>query len=108
MNEIRPYFIVKVGFGEGDLEKLKNDVFLPAIKKHFPIFVKAIKTSGSGYIVASGLTYVDLPVAEFVSDLLSQEAKLLDDYPELVAHKNKVHSQPELKKWRETRPVTAF
>lgn len=104
LHEIHPYFLVKAKIRQGDLEKLKREVYLPAVKKHFPFFIRAIKSSGSGYVVSSGLTYVDLPIAEYTADLVKEEPKILEPYPELVGHKEKVHSQPELKKWLETRP----
>ena len=109
INEIRPYLAVLFGREQGDLEKLKNDVYLPAVKKHFPLFVKALKTSGSGYLVGSGLTWVDLHLAELMASMIDEkDPKILDDYPELREHFKKVHSQPEIKKWRESRPKSEF
>ena len=100
--------MVLLGFGQGDLEKLKEEVFVPAVKKNFPFFVNALKKTGSGYLVGQGLTYVDLPVAEFVANLDEKVPAFVDQFPELRAHYQKVHSNPDLKKWRETRPVTPF
>ena len=107
-NEIRPYARVVMGMAEGDLEKLKNDVFLPAVQKHLPFFVKALKESGSDYLFGDSLTYVDLPVAEYIGLMEEKNPETLENFPELKQHREKVHSNPELKKWRETRPQTAF
>lgn len=108
MTEIRPYVVVLLGFQQGDLAKLKDDVFVPAAKKHFPLFVNALKKSGSGYLAPSGLTFADLPIAEFIANLEEKAPELVDQFPELREHYKKVHSNPELKKWRETRPNTPF
>lgn len=41
--EMRPYFAVAMGMVEGDKEKLKAEVALPAIEKHFGLLEKAAK-----------------------------------------------------------------
>lgn len=46
--EIIPYLEVLAGEEEGDLEKLKETLFKPAVEKHYAFFTKLIKASGSG------------------------------------------------------------
>uniref|UniRef100_A0A8R1DKL7 glutathione transferase n=1 Tax=Caenorhabditis japonica TaxID=281687 RepID=A0A8R1DKL7_CAEJA len=107
LNEIRSYFVVKMGYGQGDVDALFKDVFLPAFKKNYTFFSNFLKASGSGYLVGDSLTFVDLLVAQHSADLLSANANALDAFPEFKTHQEKVHSDPKLKKWLETRPVTS-
>lgn len=106
--EVTPYAAVRRGFQEGDKERLKKEVFLPAVKRHFPYFVEVLKKNDTGYFVGNRLSHLDLRVADFVNHLDSKSKKLINHYPELRKHKEKVHSIPELKAWLEIRPVTLF
>ena len=108
LNEIQPYVSAEVGMGPGNPERLKEDVFIPAVKKNFPFFEKTLKENGTGYLVGDSLTYVDLPVAEMCANLHQRCAHVFDDWPELRDHYKRVHGNTELKRWRETRPETAF
>ncbi|EFO91390.1 CRE-GST-30 protein [Caenorhabditis remanei] len=112
-NEIRTYNLVKMGFAEGDSEKLYADTFLPNFKKNFQFFTNFLKSSGAGFLIGDSLTWVDLLIAQHTSDLLSDSgsvfaasSSIFDDFPELKAHQKKIHSIPNIKKWIETRPAT--
>ena len=105
----QPYIAAIFGVGEGDKEKLKEEVFLPAAKTNLPYFVRALKNSGSGYLVGDSLTYMDLMIAELTSSFFEKNApEVLDEFPEMRKHYKKVQSHPDLKKWIETRPETVF
>ncbi|EGT40878.1 hypothetical protein CAEBREN_08009 [Caenorhabditis brenneri] len=105
--EARPFFRVKMGFGEGDVEKLQKEVFLPALNKMYGIFTKYLKEAGSGYLVGNGLTWIDLAIAQHSADLLQHDEKVLDEFPEMKEHRLRVHNIPNIKKWIEERPVTS-
>ena len=107
-SEIHIFLAVNAGFAEGDKEKIKNEVFIPGVRKHLPFLVNSLKQYGSGYLVGNSLTYLDLYVAEYFTMLSTVDPQLLQEFPELVQHQQKVQSNPELKKWLETRPVTLF
>lgn len=106
--EARPYFVVKMGFAQGDAEALFKDVFLPAFTKNFTFFTNFLKASGSGFLVGNSLTFIDLALAQHSADLLAANADALKDFPEIKAHSEKIQSIPALKKWIEVRPVTPF
>ncbi|CAI2332168.1 unnamed protein product [Caenorhabditis sp. 36 PRJEB53466] len=113
--EIRPFFLVKAGFGDGDVEKLYREGFVPAFKKHYTFLTNALKANGSGFLVGDSLTWVDLVVAQQTSDVLATKnsllggrAELLDEFPELKEHQKKIHSIPRIAKWLQIRPVTPF
>ncbi|CAK5034112.1 unnamed protein product [Meloidogyne enterolobii] len=102
-NETAPYIYAKAGFREGDVDKLRKDVFLPAAERVFPLFVKLLAESGSGFFVKSGLTYVDFVLAEFFEMVRSLEPEVVGKYKELIAFIDKVHSVPKLKTYFSTR-----
>ncbi|EGT49305.1 hypothetical protein CAEBREN_30187 [Caenorhabditis brenneri] len=82
LNEVRPYFMVKVGFAEGDVEALAKDVLLPGFKKNYGFFAKFLKSLGSGYLVGDSLTWVDLLIAQHTADLLADDESLLNEFPQ--------------------------
>ncbi|KAL6736885.1 hypothetical protein Aduo_007187 [Ancylostoma duodenale] len=84
--EVLPCLAVLLGFAEGNLEKLTEEVLLPAREKFFGFMTKFLKESNSGYLVGDSLTFADL----------------------YIPHAEKVRSVPALKKWIETRPETKF
>lgn len=105
--EARPYFRVKMGFGDGDVDKLKSEVVLPALNKMYSIFTKYVKDSGSGYLFGDALTWIDLAVAQHSADLLESDGTILNEFPEMKEHQKKIHNIPNIKKWIEERPVTS-
>ncbi|RCN48923.1 glutathione S-transferase protein [Ancylostoma caninum] len=108
INEIRPFLRVSMGFEQGDLEKLAKEIYLPAREKFFGFMTKFLKESKSGYLVGDSLTFADLYLAETSSELAKKIPATYDGFPEVKAHAEKVRSNPALKKWIETRPVTKF
>ncbi|EGT40985.1 hypothetical protein CAEBREN_13946 [Caenorhabditis brenneri] len=112
-NDIRTYNLVKMGFAQGDADKLYKETFLPNFKNNYAFFTSYLKASGAGFLIGDSLSWVDLLVAQHTSDLLpdsgsvfATSASIFDEFPELKAHQKKIHSIPNIKKWIETRPVT--
>ncbi|EPB80177.1 glutathione S-transferase protein [Ancylostoma ceylanicum] len=62
----------------------------------------------AGYLVGDSLTFADLYLAESSSEFAKKFPSTYDGFPEVKAHAEKVRSNPALKKWIETRPVTKF
>ena len=62
-------------------ETLYNETFLPGLKRILPAYGRLLKKSGSGYVVSSGLTYVDFFIADFLHTLKLHEPKLFKEYP---------------------------
>ncbi|KAL6736813.1 hypothetical protein Aduo_007120 [Ancylostoma duodenale] len=107
--EIRPYFFTAYGIRSyGDVDTLKKEVLLPARDKYLTHITKFLKKNPSGFLVSDSLTWADLLVAEHVSDIKDKVPEYLDGFPEVKAHMEKVQSNPKLKKWLESRPVTSF
>ncbi|RCN48921.1 glutathione S-transferase protein [Ancylostoma caninum] len=106
--EVLPCLVVLLGFAEGDLEKLTEEVLLPAREKFFGCITKFLKESKSGYLVGDSLTFADLYVAEISAEFDKRFPKIYDGFPEVKAHAEKVRSIPALKRWIETQPETKF
>ncbi|KAF7637865.1 hypothetical protein Mgra_00002568 [Meloidogyne graminicola] len=102
-NELSSYIYTKLGFREGDVDQLKKTVFLPGIERIFPLFVKLLTQSGSGFFVSSGLTYIDFVLAEYFDVIRSIEPEVFGKYKELTAFIDKVYSLPKLKNYLSTR-----
>ncbi|GMS94978.1 hypothetical protein PENTCL1PPCAC_17153, partial [Pristionchus entomophagus] len=107
LSEMRPYFVIAMGMAEGDKDKAKAEIALPAIKKHFDLFEKAAKDNGSnGHFVGSKLSYVDILISEFVFSIDSFMPGSFDAFPTVLAVRAKVTSIPAIKEWIEKRPKT--
>ncbi|RCN49312.1 glutathione S-transferase protein [Ancylostoma caninum] len=106
--EIKPYFYTAIGMREGDLEQLKKEVLLPACEKFFGFLTKFFKQNPSGFLVGDSVTWVDVLISESIATLLSFAPELLDGYPEVKAHMEKVRAIPNLKKWIENSPARPF
>ncbi|GMT14032.1 hypothetical protein PFISCL1PPCAC_5329, partial [Pristionchus fissidentatus] len=102
-NDFKKFFYVQLGFEEGDKEEYKQKHGIPARDKFFPLIVKQLKDNGSGFLVGSSTTWVDILIAEAVSRIADNVPGFFDNYPEIIAHQQKIHSIPQIKKWIEAR-----
>lgn len=102
--QISPYYYVRLGVKNGDIEKLKKEHLLPAVESKFPIFQKYLREAHSGFYAKSGLTYVDFIVAEFFDIINSMNPEVFEAYPDLIKHVERIHDLPNLKPYIESRP----
>uniref|UniRef100_A0A915MTZ7 glutathione transferase n=2 Tax=Meloidogyne javanica TaxID=6303 RepID=A0A915MTZ7_MELJA len=96
---VGPYVGAKLGFRQGDVEQLRKDVFLPAIERYFPLYEKRLEESNSGFILPSGLSFVDFSVAHFTGMMIEMEKDIMAKYPKLVDFSNRFYSLPQLKEY---------
>lgn len=47
-NELRPFFAVKFGRKQGNLDELKTTVLEPAMKRYLPYYVTILEANKSG------------------------------------------------------------
>ncbi|KAF7635100.1 hypothetical protein Mgra_00005541 [Meloidogyne graminicola] len=104
-NELGKYLYVKLGFREGNAEELRKSTFLPEVERAFPLFVKLLAQSGSGFFLPSGLTYVDFVIAEYFESVRLLEPEVIGKYKELTDFVAKIYSEPKLKSYLSTRKV---
>nr|CAD2171123.1 unnamed protein product [Meloidogyne enterolobii] len=105
-NELAPYNYAKWGVREGDVDQLRKTVFLPCAERAFPLFVKLLAESGSGFFGSSGVTYVDFVLAEYFEAVRSIEPEVIGKYKELTDFVAKVYAEPKLKTYLSTRKTT--
>ncbi|GMR35085.1 hypothetical protein PMAYCL1PPCAC_05280, partial [Pristionchus mayeri] len=101
--EIKPHWNVFVGYMQGDVEALKKDHGVPARDKFFPLLEKQLKETGTGFLVGSSVSWVDLLIAEQTQLINSAVPGFLDAYVEVLKHEQKIHAIPQIKKWIESR-----
>lgn len=97
--QLAPFYYVRLGFKQGDLEALRESSFNPACESKLPLFAKYLKEAHSGFYVKSGLTYVDFTCSEFFDILQSLEPEIFEKYPEIGAHIRRIHALPQLKSY---------
>jgi len=102
--ELGPFVYTKMGFREGNADELQKTIFEPGIKKFMPVFAKLIEKSGSGYIVASGITFVDFGAADYFYTLKKLVPEIFKEYPSIEHYITRVYSANEsIKKYVATR-----
>ncbi|KAI1709687.1 putative glutathione S-transferase 5 [Ditylenchus destructor] len=102
--EIAPYFQTKRGYREGDAAKLRESVFLPALEKYFPFFLKRLQESGSGYFVKSGITWVDFLVADYLTNVVIHGDGVLESqFPNLEEYRQRILRNPKIKDYISSR-----
>uniref|UniRef100_A0AC34RRA4 Glutathione S-transferase n=1 Tax=Panagrolaimus sp. JU765 TaxID=591449 RepID=A0AC34RRA4_9BILA len=97
------YFLVNCGWKEGDKDKLYKEGLVPALDAVFAYVKKQVDKSGSGFIAPSGLTWVDLFIAENVMLYLDGVPDFEKNYPFAVEYQKRVHSYPKIKDYAESR-----
>ncbi|GMS83319.1 hypothetical protein PENTCL1PPCAC_5494 [Pristionchus entomophagus] len=102
-DEFEIYWDIKLGWEEGDVKAAKTRHAVPAVHKFFPMITKTIKESRSGFLVGDSLTWVDVLVANYADEINLEEPALIADYPEILAHKERIHAIHALKKWIKNR-----
>jgi len=63
---------------------------------------------GKEYSVGGHLTWADIVAFNSMSNISAAFPGCLDHFPSLKAHRERIGSRPNIKKWVDTRPQTAF
>ena len=97
VNEVAPFVRAYFEFVPGNKEQLRNEVFVPAVAKTFPVYVRVLKESGSGFFVKSGLTWIDFMVSEYFTTLKNIDTGLFNMYPQLMEYRKRVQTHPKVR-----------
>jgi len=99
-------------FFESDEDK-KKEIGKTLLGETFPKFLgiweKILSDNGTGFLVGKKFSYADFCVASYLQiyrDTLGDS--LLDKYPAIQAHQEKVFNSPGVKQWVENRPKTPW
>uniref|UniRef100_A0AC34GXU2 Glutathione S-transferase n=1 Tax=Panagrolaimus sp. ES5 TaxID=591445 RepID=A0AC34GXU2_9BILA len=106
LNDARPFFWVKSGGGEGNLEELTK-TFDDASQRWFSYLQKRLEKIGSGFI-ATKLSWGDLFLADGIKTTMNFDENFEKKFPKMVEYKNFVFSQPKIKEYIENRPESIF
>jgi glutathione S-transferase len=106
---------LKMGFVKGDAvslgekhncqtfimfkDKQRKETFLPAMEKFMPILEKLLAEAGSGFMLPSGISYVDIQIAYILAATNKMDPEAMGKYPKLVEYSDRVHGQPKLKEY---------
>uniref|UniRef100_A0AC35FA69 Glutathione S-transferase n=1 Tax=Panagrolaimus sp. PS1159 TaxID=55785 RepID=A0AC35FA69_9BILA len=108
-DEVKDFILTAAGYAEkGDLNILRDDLFVPASKKFFPILQKYIKDTGNGYLTENGPTWIDFFFAEEFDGLNHLSPGFYDTYPEFKQLNAKIHGLPQLQAYLKSRPQSAL
>uniref|UniRef100_A0A914DV08 glutathione transferase n=1 Tax=Acrobeloides nanus TaxID=290746 RepID=A0A914DV08_9BILA len=103
--KIRAYFNVAMGRGEGDKDALLKE-FMEAFEEQMGHVENFLKTAKNGFLMPSGLTWIDFLAAELHDTLGNVIPDLYKNHHEIVKHSEKVHSLPQLQEYLQNRPKT--
>ncbi|KAI1703638.1 putative glutathione S-transferase 5 [Ditylenchus destructor] len=86
----------------------ENDTRLPLLKestdKKFPTYVSQIEASGSGFLMPSGVTWADFPVANFLETFKNTQPDLWSGrWPVLEEFHRRVHALPRIDEYVKNR-----
>ena len=108
MTEIRDYFRVSAGMGEGDKDKLYKETYLPASDRTFKHLQGLLSKSKSGFLADSGLSWGDLMLAESILTLQNFDSDFGKRFPQMVEYQKKVHANDKIKGYVAKRPESKF
>ena len=81
---------------------------MPIALRVLPMYNDLVKWSTSGFLMPSGLTYIDFVVVEHIHTIFNINRKLAENYPALRAYRRKIHSLPGVAEYVKTRPESAI
>ena len=83
-------------------EKVKNEI-LPT---HLKLIETKLAQGSSGFLVDSGLTWIDLYLHVILEWLSDKKEAVLAHFPKIKASEEKVRTHPKIAEWIAKRPVT--
>ncbi|KAI6184852.1 GST protein [Aphelenchoides bicaudatus] len=104
---LTPYLSVAFGYSEGDLKALEASCLVPTLPNYMPLYEQILKESGSGFFVASGVTWVDFYVSEFFLNLQNYAPNVIGEYKFVAEYLERVHNLPQIKEYIKNRPKTS-
>ncbi|KAI6228369.1 putative glutathione S-transferase 6 [Aphelenchoides besseyi] len=105
LETVSAYLLVIGGFREGNKDQLRRDVFLPAVDKYFPVYVRLLGEQKSGYFGKS-VSWIDFAVSEFLFTINQHEPYILQKYPLLIVYMERVRQLPQLVSYLRNRALT--
>ena len=105
---ISEYLKFLLGFRTGDGEVFYNEILVPAVLKYFPLLEKTASESQSGFLLDSGVTYVDFELTNTIETICNFHPSLMSNYPNLLSVADHVNALPQLQSYFKNRPKTSL
>lgn len=67
--------------------KLREEVFVPGVKKHLTFYSNYLKKNTSEFLVGDGVTFVDILLAGFMGFIETNAPEVLAEFPEVFFFK---------------------
>uniref|UniRef100_A0AC34FGJ4 Glutathione S-transferase n=1 Tax=Panagrolaimus sp. ES5 TaxID=591445 RepID=A0AC34FGJ4_9BILA len=106
--EVRDWFRVCAGMGQGDKDKLYKEVYAPAADRTFARLTDIISKTSSGFLVDSGLSWGDFFLAESILTMQNFDTEFGKKFPKMVEYQKKVHSHEKVKDYISKRKESKF
>ncbi|KAI6174400.1 hypothetical protein M3Y98_01186000 [Aphelenchoides besseyi] len=91
----------------GNKDDVYKNKFVPALHKYLPQLTDKLLQSNSGFFAPSGvLSWVDFYVAESTLTFTNFAQAEMNQYPQMLAHRERVHSLPQIRSYVQSRPQT--
>ncbi|KAI6222695.1 hypothetical protein M3Y95_00920900 [Aphelenchoides besseyi] len=90
----------------GNKDDIYKNKFVPALHKYLPQLTNKLLQSNSGFFGPSGVSWVDLYVAESILTFTNFAQAEMNKYPLMLAHRERVHSLPRIRSYVQSRPQT--
>jgi glutathione S-transferase len=96
-----PFFAWFMEKDEERKKQMKEKYFTEGVHKNLAAFDEELKKNngGQGWFIGDSPTWGDFSVAVFIQELRSQKEGLLDKYPILNSHCDRVYHLKGIKEW---------
>ncbi|GFN73806.1 glutathione s-transferase [Plakobranchus ocellatus] len=93
-------------------ETKKADLLKKYVEEEVPKYLGflegLLKKNGTGYFVGSGTTLADIAVYDFIFNLNENHSGVLETFPLIKGHKEKIASLPNIKAYLDVRKPTPY
>ena len=100
--------MVKVRFETDEAKKAELETKFQAegLPHHLKLITVKLSQTNSGFVIGNGLTWVDLYLFGLLEGLGDKKQIVLEHFPAIKAHDEKIRALPKIAAWLAARPVT--
>lgn len=109
LKEVETMYLADEAKDEVRKAEIKKNFLSVSIPKYLTSIDADITANGDNYMVGKGITWVDILMAHFMHLFeVNVEKSVLDNYPNIKAHQQRIFDIPAIKEWIDKRPVTEY
>ncbi|CAJ0587673.1 unnamed protein product, partial [Mesorhabditis spiculigera] len=102
--QIAEWYIVRVGYKEGDVEELRKTLLDEHKKGFLGDLERQLKANGTGFLVGDKVSFGDLVLLNNFDVFTRLSPTYLDGYDEVKSYEKRLRELPKLKEYLESRP----